>query len=137
MTAKGVFSLDSLRCVQADAAHRCALYGVSMYELLAQPREWHGKRVRVIGYAHFHDEENQLYTSAEDWRRQISVNAIRVPPPAAGGDSLNHRDLLVEATFDARSGGSLQHVTRVESWAPLYRQRQQDIPEINLRKPPP
>ena len=48
-----VLSLDSLRCVQTDAMHRCAWYGVSIYELVTQPREWHGRRVRVIGYAHY------------------------------------------------------------------------------------
>ena len=136
ISGESVLSLDSLRCVQTDAAHRCALYGVSIYELLTQPREWHGRRVQAIGYAHFHDEENLLYASAEDWRRNISANAVRVPPPAADRDSLNHRDIEVEATFDARSGGGLQDVTRMESWQPMARPRWEDIPKIDLRPPP-
>src|SRR6187401_590074 len=68
-------SADSLRCVQTDAKRQCVLYGVSIYELIARPLEWHGKRVRVIGFANFHDEENALFASAEDWRRNISANA--------------------------------------------------------------
>ena len=123
-------SLDSLRCAQTDATNRCVLYGVSIYELITQPLQWHGKRVRVIGYAHFHDEENQLFASAEDWRRIVDANSVRIPPLNAGRDSLNHRDLLIEATFDARSGGALQQVTRMESW--MARQRIEDIPNVDL-----
>jgi hypothetical protein len=133
VAAEGPLALDSLRCVQTDAMHRCALYGVSMYELITQPREWHGRRVRVIGYAHFHDEENQLFASAEDWRRIITTNAVRITPPTAGRDSLNHRDLLVEATFDARSGGALLQVTKLETW--ISRPRPEEIPEIDLKLP--
>ncbi|MEQ1690457.1 MAG: hypothetical protein ABMA00_04180 [Gemmatimonas sp.] len=135
ITGERPLSLDSLRCVQTDTMNRCALYGVSIYELVTQPREWHGRRVRVIGYAHFHDEENELFASAEDWRRNISANAVRIPPPAAGRDSLNHRDLLVEATFDARTGGGLQQVTRIESWEWMARPRWEDIPKIDLKPP--
>jgi len=131
-----MLSADSLRCVQTDATRQCALYGVSMYELIARPLEWHGKRVRVIGFAHFHDEENELFASAEDWRRNISANAVRVSPPDSGRDALNHQDLLVEATFDARAGGSLTRVTRFESWSSVARPRPEDIPVIDLTKPP-
>ncbi len=134
VAAEGSLTLDSLRCVQTDAMHQCALYGVSIYELITQPREWHGRRVRVIGYAHFHDEENQLFASAEDWRRNIAANAVQIAPPASGRDSLTQKDLLVEATFDARSGGGLQQVTRMESWGWMARPRLEDIPIINLRR---
>lgn len=130
---EGPLALDSLRCVQTDATHQCALCGVSIYELITQPREWHGRRVRVIGHAHFHDEENQLFASAEDWRRIITTNAVRITPPATGRDSLNHRDLLVEATFDARSGGALLHVTKLETW--ISRPRPEEISEIDLKLP--
>jgi hypothetical protein len=66
----------------------------------------------------------------------ISVScaaAVPITPPLAGSDSLNHRDLLVEATFDARPGRGLQHVTRMESWEWMARSRLEDIPEIDLK----
>jgi hypothetical protein len=129
-------SLNSLRCVQPEAGRGCALYSVSMLELITQPREWHGKRVRVIGYVHFHDEENQLYTSAEDWYRLIESNSLRIPPSLDVRDSLNHRDVLIEATFDAGAGGSLKEVTRIESWGPFRPRRWEDIPKVDLSNPP-
>ncbi len=128
-------ALDSLRCVQIERAKPCPLFEVSMYELIAQPREWHGKRVRVIGFSHFHDEENLLFASKEDWRRNISANAVGLSSPTVGRDSLNHRDVLVEATFDAHSGASLQQVTRFESWESMARPQPADVPEIHLKKP--
>ena len=43
----------------------------------------------MIGFAHYHDEENQLYTSEADWRRlmpfprweDVPEIDLRRPPP--------------------------------------------------------
>lgn len=130
-----MLSLDRLRCVDRDRTKPCVLFGVSIYELITRPREWHGKRVRVIGYAAFHEEGSYLYASAADWRRNISANAIVMVTATAGLDSLNSRDIVVEGTFDAREGGSLQQITRFESWASMRHLRTEEIPEIDLSRP--
>ena len=116
-------SPDSLRCAQTDTAGRCALYQVSVIDLIARPAEFHGKRVRIIGYARFEFEGNALYLSREDWRRGIDRNGLWLEPPAGRPDSLNDRFLLVEATFVATDGGhlglwsgSLKGVDRLEAW---------------------
>src|SRR5262245_48410663 len=59
-------SIDSLRCGQSDDHGLCNLYDVSLYELITRPAEFHGKRVRVIGFAHFEFESNGLFPHRED-----------------------------------------------------------------------
>jgi hypothetical protein len=128
-------SLDAIRCIDRDETQPCALFGVSIYELITRPREWHGKRVRVIGYANLHDEGSHLYASAADWRRNIAANGISLEVPAARLDSLNGRDVMVEATFIAHSGGLLRQITHFESWESKRNLRLEEIPEIDLSKP--
>lgn len=115
--------VDSLRCASVDSAGLCDLYGVSIIDLIARPAAFHGKRVRIIGYAHFEFEGNGLYLSREDWRRGILRNGLWLEPPPERPDSLNDRYVLVEATFDAMQAGhfgmwsgSLEKVVRLQSW---------------------
>lgn len=115
-------SLDSLRCDAVSEARGCVLYGVSLYELIANPALFHGKRVRVIGFAHFEFEGNALYAHREDWERGILSNGIWMNPPA-GMDSLSNDYVIVEARFNATQrghmgmwSGSLDSVTRLERW---------------------
>lgn len=100
----------------------CALYGVSLYELIANPAPFHGKRVRVIGFGHFEFEGNALYAHREDFERHILRNGLWVNLPARA-DSLNDDYVIVEARFDATShghlgmwSGTLDSVTRLERW---------------------
>lgn len=115
--------LDSLRCAAVDGVGHCTLYGVSLYELIARPEVFHGRRVRVIGFAHFEFEGDGLYVHREDWERSISMNGLWIHPPSTGADSLNNHYLLVEGRFNAKMrghfgmwGGSLDSVTRYEIW---------------------
>ena len=129
--------LDSLRCVQVDEQRQCTLLGVSLLELIVNPREYDGRRVRVVGFAHFEFESNRLYLSESDWKRQIPNNGVGLVPPETGADSLNNRDVLVEATFSARHGGGLHSVTRIERAGPFPPLSLDGVPKIDLTKPPP
>ncbi len=135
-------SIDSLRCVQLDTANQCALYGVSLHELLAQPREYHGKRVRVIGFAHFEFEGDALYLSREDFERGIAINALWLPRPTGSLDSIANHDVVVEATFDAlfrghfsMTSGALVNVTRMDRWQLPALPHPDSIPQIDLSRP--
>jgi hypothetical protein len=115
--------VDRLRCAEGDEKGRCMLYDVSLYDLITRPAEFHGKRVRVIGFAHFEFEGNGLYAHREDWERSLSRNGVWVDPPPTGSDSLNNRYLLIEGRFDAKMrghmsmwSGSLDSVTRYFVW---------------------
>jgi len=139
-------SLDSLRCDHVRQAGGCDLYGVSLYELIANPASFHGKRVRVIGFGHFEFEGNALYAHREDSERHILRNGIWLNPPA-GMDSLNNDYLIVEARFDATSrghmgmwSGTLDSVTRLQRWklpavTPASYRDLQRLPSIDLSAP--
>jgi len=117
-------SADSLRCGQLDAHNRCSLYNASLYDLITQPAEWHGKRVRVIGFAHFEFEGNSLFAHREDCENSLFMNGVWLNPPREGVDSLTNRYLIVEGRFNAQMrghmgmwSGSLDSVTRYGVWA--------------------
>lgn len=112
--------LDSLRCGELGRANHCALYQVSLYELLARPDVYHGKRVRVLGFVHFEFEGDALYPHREDYERGLPTNGVRITRPPGIADSLSDRYAIVEGTFDARSpglySGTLNDVTRLQLW---------------------
>jgi hypothetical protein len=116
-------SLDSLRCGRGGDGGGCSLYDVSLYELITRPAEFDGKRVRVIGFAHFEFEGNGLYPHREDWQQGILHNGVWLEPPNEAANSLSDHYVLVEGRFEARSrghmgmwSGTIDSVTRIESW---------------------
>ena len=54
-----------------------AIY-VSIIQLIANPAEYHGKKIRITGVAHLAYEENEIYISKDDWYYSISENALWV-----------------------------------------------------------
>jgi hypothetical protein len=115
-------SVDSLRCGQQGSDHRCAVYDVSLYELIASPLTFHGKHVRVIGFAHLEFEGNGLYAHREDWERGISRNGLWLNAPI-GSDSLSDHYVLAEGRFEATMrghmgmwSGTLDSVTHLQRW---------------------
>ncbi len=96
-----------------------------MIALLANPDIYHGKRVRLVGFANFEFESNGLYVSREDWRQSIYRNGLWVDLPGdrPSAGQPNRRYVLVEGTFRAdRQGhmglwsGTLEQVTRLRAW---------------------
>ena len=115
----------ALFCEEVDAAGPCTLWGPSMIALLANPDIYHGKRVRLVGFANFEFESNGLYVSREDWRQSIYRNGLWVDLPGdrQSADQPNRRYVLIEGTFRAdRQGhmglwsGTLEQVTRLRAW---------------------
>lgn len=97
--------LDSLRCEQT-AGGRCALYDISLLELIANPIPFHGRRIRVVGFAHFEFEGNALYVHELDWQHNIFKNGVWVDPPQ-GADSLSGHYVLIEGRFNGKLHGHL------------------------------
>ena len=115
-------TIDSLRCGGLNRHAACVLYDVSIDELLANPLLYDGKRVRLVGFAHFEFERNALYPHREDWQQSILSNGLWMDPPPHA-DSLSGHYVIVEARFVARNrghlglwSGALDSVTRLERW---------------------
>lgn len=120
--AGAALNFDRLRCASRTGRRTCDLYNASVAELIANPREFHGRKVRVIGFVHIEPEASALYLGEADFRHAIHRNGIWLNAPA-GADSLGDRYVRVEATFDASSqgefarwSGTLKDVTLLARW---------------------
>ena len=98
---------------------------VSLVQLIATPRDFHGKLVRVRGFCHLEFEGNALYLHRDDPEWGILRNAVWLAldwPPVPDDQKtlraqLSDRYVLVEGVFDAKSGdfsGSLGDIQRIE-----------------------
>jgi hypothetical protein len=145
MPPSGQLSVDSLRCGARDLAGGCRLYDVSIIDLIARPAEFHGKVVRVSGFAHFEFEGNSLYLTRDDYLHGVYRNGLWLDPPtglAPMADSLNDRYVLVEATFDALDqghmglwSGSLLNVSRMQLWERVDPLPERSPENASVRRP--
>jgi hypothetical protein len=97
----------------------------SLIALIASPREFDGKQVRIVGFLRLEFEGNAIYLHKEDYLRGITKNGLwmemesaskKVPGP---GDQY----VIVEGTFSMQDqghmglwSGSIHKVTRVDPW---------------------
>jgi len=99
---------------------------VSMLSLIANPKEFDGKLVRLIGFAHFEFEGNAIYLHKEDHVRGIPKNGLWLDVEEKSRKDLapvNNRYVLVEGIFSMEDkghvnlfSGSIQKVRRLEHW---------------------
>jgi hypothetical protein len=76
--------------------------GVSIVRLLANPENYTGRRVSVIGYYHHELESSALYLSEDDARFRVRQNAIFLGSEAPSPTKIvatNDLFVLVEGTF--------------------------------------
>lgn len=97
---------------------------VSLVALLARPREYDGKIVQVVGFAHLEFEGNGLYLHREDFEQGLVKNSVWVDISGQRARlAPNDRYVIVEGVFNARNNGhmglrsgSLERVTRFDAW---------------------
>ncbi|RTL16079.1 MAG: hypothetical protein EKK52_18875 [Burkholderiales bacterium] len=100
---------------------------VSLISLIAAPREFDGKQVRVIGFARLEFEGDAIYLHREDYLQGITKNGLwldveRLPKKSAA--RANNRYVIVEGVFSMTDkghlglwSGSIQKVTRMDRWS--------------------
>ncbi len=81
---------------------------VSLVELIANPAQYDGRAVLVIGFLHLEFEGNELYLHQQDYEEHISKNGIWVDATkefqgCSGG--LNDHYVLMAGLFSARRKG--------------------------------
>ncbi len=74
---------------------------VSIIELIATPKVWDGKLVRVQGFCHIEFEETGLYLHREDADHMNSLNAVWLEVDVAKYKSFNEQFVVVEGRFAA------------------------------------
>ena len=86
------------------------LYGerVSLVRVLADPKAWHGRAVRVGGYMHLEFEGNQLCLHREDVEFLVLTNCVWLSVPNTPEVmAINDRYVAVEGVVDANSRGHM------------------------------
>jgi len=107
---------------------------VSMIQLIATPQQFHGKRIRVVGFAAFEFESNVLMLSADDEKYAISKNGLELAISRREAEErrvmFNRRYVLIEGTFDAQAAGrtglmsgGIEKITRIEAWPPIVKKK--------------
>ncbi|MFY7867182.1 hypothetical protein, partial [Roseateles sp.] len=100
---------------------------VSLISLIATPKEFDGKRVRVMGFARLEFEGNAIYLHRDDYLQGITKNGLWldvVPVSKKSALSTNNQYVIVEGVFSTKDGGhlglwsgSIQRVTRMDPWS--------------------
>jgi hypothetical protein len=97
----------------------------SVIHLIQHPSDYHGKKVRLMGFCVVEFEGKAIYVSEEDHRTAVTKNAIWLEVAlSAENRALSGKVDLVEGTFDADSkghlgmySGTVREVERFEVWS--------------------
>ena len=100
---------------------------VSLISLIAAPKEFDGKQVRIIGFARLEFEGNAIYLHQEDYLHGITKNGLWLDVELASKKAAmkaNNRYVIVEGIFSMKDqghfgmwSGSIQKVTRMDAWS--------------------
>jgi len=98
----------------------------SLISLIANPMQFHGKRVTIIGYARIQFEGNAVYLHQTDYEHAIHRNALWLYIPRADIEQrrpCHDRYCSITGVFDAKStghgnlyGGGLRDIEYMEVW---------------------
>jgi hypothetical protein len=81
----------------------------SVIQLIHNPGEHHGRKVRVIGFCAVAFEGTAMYVSEAEYRAAATKKAIWLEVPLSrANQKLNEKLALVEGTFDAENMGHLR-----------------------------
>lgn len=120
-------------CSQAELppVHGSEPIDTSLVRILADPGQFEGRVVRVIGFCSIEFEGNALYLHREDYEQGISKNGVWLSLgnelPSAREDlasSVHEKYCIVEGRVTARdtghlgmSSGAIRDITRLDFWS--------------------
>lgn len=98
---------------------------IALMHLIQHPEKYHGKKVRVIGFAALEFEHKALYVSKEDYDNAITKNGVWINLEInEDNKTYNKKYVLVEGTFDKDNlghlkmfSGTLRNIERIEIWS--------------------
>jgi hypothetical protein len=99
---------------------------VSIIRLIAAPRDFAGKVVRVVGYLSIEFEGDAIYLHEEDCRRSLTTNGLAIdgePNIRNKLKELTGKYVIIEGVFDPSAGGHMNlfsggigAITRADAW---------------------
>jgi hypothetical protein len=121
-----LLSFLSLLCWVAQPSIAAETIDVSIVQLIANPQQFDGKIVRIIGFARLEFEGDSIYLHREDYEHGITKNGLWMDVP----NDMRKRDtefdqkyILIEGRFNAKFtghmgmwSGSIEKISRFEVW---------------------
>jgi hypothetical protein len=96
----------------------------SIVQLIANPKEYDGKFVRVIGFASVEFEGTAVYLHQDDYKYDIPKNGLWLAIDAEGQKQFDGKYVLIEGTFDAEHkghrglfSGTIKDIKRLQVWS--------------------
>jgi len=83
---------------------------VSLITLIASPKDYAGKAVRVIGYIHLEFEGDAIYLRKEDYERGLTKNGLWLDAPNKISEKMQKmtdRYVLIEGVFNPENHGHM------------------------------
>ena len=126
MKTRTLLLLLSLFCWFAQPLIAAEPLDVSLVQLIANPKDYDGKVVRVIGFMRLEFEGNGIYLHQDDYKHSIYKNALWIDVSEdmqKRKAALDQTYVLVEGTFNAKMtghmglwSGSIQKIARCQVW---------------------
>jgi hypothetical protein len=126
MKTRTLLFMLSLLCWFAQPLVAAESLDVSLVQLIANPKDYDGKVVRVIGFARLEFEGNAVYLHEDDYKHSIYRNGLWIDVTddmQKKKAELDKKHVLLEGTFNAREtghmglwSGSIQKITRFQAW---------------------
>jgi hypothetical protein len=96
---------------------------VSLVQLIANPQDYDGKFVRVIGFVSVEFEGTAVYLHQDDYKYAITQNGLWLDIEPQRNKKVDQRYVLIEGTFDANHNGhkglfsgSIKDIKRMQVW---------------------
>jgi hypothetical protein len=100
---------------------------VSIIQLISNPEQFDGKRVRLIGFVRLELEGDAIYLHREDYNNRLTKNGLWINITkdfdGKGNHKYDQKYVLVEGTFSANNqghmglfSGAIENIERFEVW---------------------
>ncbi len=116
-----------LLCSLAEPLVAAEPLDVSLVQLIARPKDYDGKIVRVIGFVRLEFEGNGIYLHEDDYKHSIYKNGLWIDVTKDMQKrkvELDQKHVFLEGTFNAKDtghlglwSGSIQKITRFQVWS--------------------
>jgi len=127
MKTRTVLLILSLFCWFAQPLVAANPLEVSLVQLIANPKDYDGKSVRVIGFVKLEFEGDAIYLHQDDWKHGITKNGLWIDVTddiRKKKADFDKKYVLLEGTFNAKHSGhmglwsgSIQKISRFEVWS--------------------
>jgi hypothetical protein len=127
MKNRTAFLLLSLLCWFAQPLLAAEPLDVSLVQLIANPKNFHSKVVRVMGFVRLEFEGNAIYLHQDDYKHGIGKNGLWIDVTddiRKKKADFDQKYVLLEGTFSAKEtghmglwSGSIQKISRFQVWS--------------------